>query len=604
MYRALYQTKLLLVLITLPLAVIAEPYDDGIPPAWRQQHFGVNFASNPDALAVADPDGDGANNYQEYLGGTNPISASSVPTKPLMVSTFAGSTPGGQDGFRTEATFHSVGSLKFDPQGRMWACEAYLTGFQTVGVGGHRIRIMDADGFFTTFSGSDQPGLVDGPAADARYRGPNNVTFDSQGNVFVTDRLNHRIRKISPEGIVSTFAGSTAGFQDGSSTQAKFFTLIDIEIDAEDNLYVGDFDNARIRKITPAGVVSTFAGSVRSNQDGPLATATFDSPSALEFADDGSLFVADWAVGKIRKISPDGIVSTFATGLLYIDGLAIDSEGNVYGASNGNQFLAKYAPDGRLLWTLPWTSGFLDGPVGVAKFSGMGGPLFLADGSFLVIDSNHRIRQVTVGVPPLLQMNPGHNLFTNSLSVSMTKTASDAILRYTADGSEPSAASPVYVSAFTLTSATTVKARLFVNDVPVSDVITRYFQRVYALADGIPAAWREEYFGAGYLTDPRVAADADPDGDGATNLQEFATGSHPLDPLSGFRVSLRMSPTITWRSVPGEIYRVLRKESLAATDWTVVAPAVFTLGEEHTFVDTGATNNSGFYIVEPVPRTP
>lgn len=513
--------------LAIPCSLSAGPYDDGIPVAWRQLYFGTSFESDPDALAIADPDGDGANNYQEYVGGTDP----SIRNRPIAVSTFAGSSPGGVDGFRTEATFHSPASLTFDPQGRLWITEVYLTGFQSAGVGGHRIRIMDGSGVVTTFSGSDQPGLVEGPVAAARYRGPNAVAFDSQGNVFVTDRLNHRIRKITPDGLVSTFAGSTAGYQDGPGSEARFHTPINVIVDAGDNLYVADFDNARIRKITPEGVVSTFAGSVRSNQDGPLATATFDSPAVLSYGPDGSMFVADWAVGKIRKISPAGQVSTFATGLSYIDGLSVDSRGNVYASSDGARFLAAYAPDGSQLWTLPWTSGFQDGPVETAKFGGLvGSPLPLPGGDFLVVDvNNHRLRRLEMGTPPLLTIAPGSSLFTNSLTLTLSSTVPDRVIRYTLDGTDPTTASPPYADNITIGSSVTVRARVFVNGNPVSEVLSASFQRVYAPDDGIPNNWRELHFGPDYLTDPRVAATADPDGDGASNYQEFLFGSNPVD---------------------------------------------------------------------------
>ena len=327
-------------------------------------------------------------------------SGAPVQTVPLNVSTYAGSMAGGKDGYRTDATFSSLTSVAFDPLGRLWISEGAVTGYADAAPGPHRIRMIDQDQIVHTIAGGDTPGLVDGAGSSARFAMPNSLAFDHQGNVFVADRANHRIRRIDPNGFVSTFAGSAAGFRDGTGTDAMLNTPICAVTDQADNLYVADFQNLRIRQITPAGVVTTYAGGTRGSQDGPLASATFDSPNWLASGPDGSLFVSDWSNGKIRKIK-DGQVTTFASGISYVGGVSTDSDGNVYAVASGGSFLAKYSRDGQLIWTIPLGQGFQDGAIAAARFSGTAGPpVPMPDGNCLVADSgNNRIRLITVGVP-------------------------------------------------------------------------------------------------------------------------------------------------------------------------------------------------------------
>src|SRR5690606_13331021 len=121
---------------------------------------------------------------------------------------------------------------------------------------------------------------------------------------------NHRIRKITTDGTVSTLAGGTAGFADGPGNEAKFNQPIDVAVDREGNVYVADNMNHRIRKITPDGEVTTLAGSTAGYADGSGATAQFQSPSGLEVDDSGTLYVADRNNHRIRQISADGTVTT------------------------------------------------------------------------------------------------------------------------------------------------------------------------------------------------------------------------------------------------------------------------------------------------------
>lgn len=668
------------------------PTNDGISESWRERYFGASFRSDLRAAATADPDGDGANNFLEFLEASDPLNPLSTPRRPVSVSTWAGSIQGSIDGFRTEATFFAPGVLAPDRAGRIWLTEAVLTSFNSVGTGAHRIRIIGLDGNVGTFAGSEQPGLVEGPASEARFRGPSGLVFDSAGNAFVTDRLNHRIRKIDPNGLVSTFVGSGEGYRDGTGAVAQFASPIGLAIDAQDNLYVADFFNLVVRKVSSAGEVSTYAGrfGVRGRADGDRLQATFDSPHDVAVGDDGTVWVADWSNGAIRRISSEGIVTTVAQRLNFIEGISVDGGGNVYAAVAGAHGLYQFRPDGTLAWSLSNPPGFRDGPAAEAQFARVGKPLLLPDGDLLVSDSgNYRIRRVAMAIPKLLEVTPAAgvvafpinvslhirvtdlgaatvtirytvdgevptaaapaysalqpilltqpatvqarlfvndnpvsdvlsatytgvppqltllplaSLFTNTVDVSIEAVGLGPtdVIRYTLDGSDPVPSSPVYARPIRLSAAATVKARAFRGTTPLTDVVSRTYARVYAVDDGISAEWRRRYFGDGYVTDPRVAANADPDGDGSPNLQEFAAGSDPTDPLSGFAVRGRLLPAVIWRSVPGQTYRILVKDKLdASVPWTPVTEVTATEAESR-YIDLNPENAGKYFVVEPV----
>jgi Chitobiase/beta-hexosaminidase C-terminal domain len=536
--------------------------------------------------------------------GTDPLNQGSELRRPMYVSTYAGGpTAGGQDGYRTNATFFRPASIRLDAQGRIWVTEAYVLNFDEVGVGGHRIRVVDTNGMVSTFAGSAEPGMVDGPVASARFSAPTDVIFDSHGNVLVVDNNNSRIRKIDTHGIVSTLAGSTRGFRDGAGTNAQFHLPYCLAIDTNDNLYLADFGNLSIRRITPLGEVTTVAGGSRGYRDGKASEALFDSPNDVVFRRDGTLLISDWGNSKIRALSPVGIVTTLLSGLPgYVEQVDVDAEDHVYTCCSG-PILSKFSADGRLIWSFAGGGGFQDGPLEQARFgSSISDPIELPDGSLVVVDAyNNRLRQITLGTPSLVSISPAGGFFTNAVWVSISPMTSKAIIRYTLDGTEPEAFSPAYTGAFRLFEATTVKARVFVNGYPVSETASAQFTRFYAIDDGIPASWREHYFGAGYQTNPRVMANADPDGDGANNLEEYLAETNPLDPQSVLKVlSIHSVPVVTWNSVSNVIYFILRKDNMNSTNWTTVA-AVQANASITSFTDYSATNTKAFYWISPKP---
>jgi sugar lactone lactonase YvrE len=232
-------------------------------------------------------------------------------------------------------------------------------------------------------------GAVEGTGAAARFNGPFGVATDGAGNVYVSDRDNNTIRKITPAGLVTTLAGtaSVTGSTDGAGAAASFDYPSGIATDGAGNVYVADYGNRTIRKITPAGVVTTLAGraGARGSNDGVGAAARFDGPLAVATDGAGNLYVAD-LFSTVRKITPDGMVTTFAgrrdvTGTIdgagaaarfgFLRGIATDSAGNVYVTDHDNQTIRKITPAG-VVTTLAGSAGVegnANGPGAEARFS-------------------------------------------------------------------------------------------------------------------------------------------------------------------------------------------------------------------------------------------
>jgi sugar lactone lactonase YvrE len=175
----------------------------------------------------------------------------------------------------------------------------------------NRIRRISADGTVTTLAGFSE-GFADGEGTAARLNTPSGLALDGVGNLYVADTGNHAIRKITPLGMVSTVAGTgVAGLRDGAGTQAQFNGPIGVAVDAHGNVYVADTYNDRIRKIDAQGQVSTLAGGDRpGNLDGVGAAARFDTPTALAVDAQGIVWVADTRNNAIRRVAPDGTVTT------------------------------------------------------------------------------------------------------------------------------------------------------------------------------------------------------------------------------------------------------------------------------------------------------
>jgi sugar lactone lactonase YvrE len=174
---------------------------------------------------------------------------------------------------------------------------------------------------------------------------------DTGGNLFVTDYFNNTIREITPGGVVTTLAGTagTSGSADGTGTAARFNSPWGIAVDASDNVYVADTNNNTIRKISLAGVVTTLAGTAgkQGHSDGTGTAASFVLPEGIAVDANGNVYVADTGNNAIRKITPEGVVTTLAGTAATINGpieITVDASGNLYVV--GTNTISKITPEG------------------------------------------------------------------------------------------------------------------------------------------------------------------------------------------------------------------------------------------------------------------
>ena len=246
------------------------------------------------------------------------------------------------------------------------------------------------------FAGSGERGTADGSGAQAQFHGPDSMVFDSAGNLYVAEEWENRIRKITPAGVVSTFiGGNTRGYADGTVATALFNELQGMAFDSAGNLYVADKGNNRIRKITPAGVVTTLAGSTQGYADGTGAQAKFHWAHSLAFDNADNLYVGER--GHVRKITPSGVVTTLLGNLSVRSvGVAVDSAGNVYAADRDNNRILKITPTGVVTTLAGGERGFADGTGAQARFNDPSGLAVDRAGNIYVADrQNHSIRKIT-----------------------------------------------------------------------------------------------------------------------------------------------------------------------------------------------------------------
>jgi len=238
-----------------------------------------------------------------------------------VVTTFAGSTAG-FSGFTnatgTAARFNGPGGLAIDGSGNLYVSD----------LGNNVIRKITTAGVVTTFAGSTAgtAGTTNATGTAARFNQPSGISFDASGNLYVADFNNNEIRKITSAGVVTTFAGSTtggAGFTNATGTAARFRTPTGVQVDASGNVFVTDLGNNAIREITPAGVVTTFAGSTAGTAGSTNATGTaarFSSPSGITIDGAGNLYIGDFGNNEIREITPAGVVTLLAGSATQVSG--------------------------------------------------------------------------------------------------------------------------------------------------------------------------------------------------------------------------------------------------------------------------------------------
>jgi uncharacterized protein YjiK len=326
------------------------------------------------------------------------------------VSTFAGTTDifGSADGTGAAARFNSPRGVATDGAGNVYVADE----------GNNTIRKITPAGVVSTLAGTARlTGSTDATGAAARFNAPRGVTTDGAGNVYVADMFNHTIRKITPAGVVSTLAGTAGviGSTDAAGATASFFLPRGVATDSAGNVYVADTSNHTIRKITPAGAVTTLAGTAGTagSTDATGTAARFRFPRGIATDSAGNLYVPELVNNTIRKITPAGVVSTLAgtagsvgsadgTGgaasFNFPSGVATDSASNVYVADTNNHTIRKITSAGVVstLAGIAGLTGSTDATGATARFSGPRGVATDSAGNVYVADEgNHTIRKIT-----------------------------------------------------------------------------------------------------------------------------------------------------------------------------------------------------------------
>ncbi len=363
-----------------------------------------------------------------------------------IISTVAGDGSGGFGGDGASATSALLSfpiGLALDSVGNVYISE----------YDNNRVRKVTPFGLITTVAGTGSPGFSgdDGPAISTKLFKPYGLAVDSSGNLFIADSYNQRIRKVTAAGVVSTFAGNGlnafAG-DGGPATKGQFYPF-GIALNSAGNLFIADWSNNRIRRVTPADIISTVAGSATQGffgDGGPANVARLSGPYDVAVDSGGNLYIADYGNNRIRKVTPAGVISTVAgngtagwsgdggqainASLSSPAGIAVDGQGNLYIADLGNDRIRKVTAGG-IISTIAGT--------GVTGFSGDGGPATaarLASPNGIKVDSagnvyiadlgNHRIREIVAqpAVVTLAASPSGASLTVDGVAVSAPVTLS------------------------------------------------------------------------------------------------------------------------------------------------------------------------------------
>jgi sugar lactone lactonase YvrE len=323
-----------------------------------------------------------------------------------IVTTFAGNGQGGYSGDGGAATKAAISlpeALAFDSQGNLYIADW----------GNHVVRQVNPAGVITTVAGYvTSPPIFSGdhgPATLASLIRPYGVAVDPSGNFYVSDQADRLVRRVDGTGTINTFAGSgVSNFAgDGSqATQAALDFPTDVKVDGSGNLYIADAMNHRVRKVSPAGIITTIAGNGTpgfSGDGGPATSAQLNTPTAVAVDASGNLYIVDSANFRVRRVAPGGMISTYLVGTVagrgVPAGLAVDAAGNLYVSDSYLNHVVKVTPSGSVS-TVAGT--------GTAGYLGDGGPAIQAilnapqqltldqAGDLYIVDSQNRVvRRVT-----------------------------------------------------------------------------------------------------------------------------------------------------------------------------------------------------------------
>jgi len=372
-------------------------------------------------LAACGGGADGTSTTSGASGATTPLVATGTPSTPGVpgvvpppvvagpqMTQLAGSPFrfGNSNGAGADARFgNSLGGAVADDLGNVYVAD----------YPNHVIRRITPDGTVSDYAGkSGVSGSIDGSLTDARLQGPSDIVRNAAGTMYVLERGNNRIRSIATDGQVSFLAGSNYGAVDGTGTNAKFAVPQAMAIAPDGNLYVADTDSHTIRKVTPAGVVTTIAGTanMQGSVDAMGAAARFSSPKGIDVSAAGDIFVSDEGSHTIRRIAPDGMVTTLAgmanspgsadgigaAARLYGPrGLAFDAAGKLVVASAYGRTVRRIDIATGAVETLAGSGqrGNADASGTAASFSLPTGVAALPGGDVMVTDAEGVVRRIT-----------------------------------------------------------------------------------------------------------------------------------------------------------------------------------------------------------------
>ncbi|MBD9722498.1 RICIN domain-containing protein [Streptomyces caniscabiei] len=331
------------------------------------------------------------------------------------ISTFAGTGPASSQGDNAAAVLAQLNGpygVAVDGVGNI-----YISDFS-----GHRVRRVTTDGKISTYAGTGVagPGGDNGLATAAQLSFPRGLAVDSAGALYIADSGNHRIRKVTADGKMSTVAGTGAGTYGGDgglATAAHLNLPMDVAVDSDGSLYITDFNNHRVRRVTTDRKISTFAGTASpgpGGDGGPAGSAQLRNPHGVAVDGAGNVYIADQNNHRVRMVAADKTISTVAgTGVAKHGGdngpataaqlnlpvgVVVDSAGNLYIADQGNQRVRMVAAD-KTISTVAGT--------GVAKHGGDNGPATAAqlnnpyglavdcvDALYIADYSSNRVRKV------------------------------------------------------------------------------------------------------------------------------------------------------------------------------------------------------------------
>jgi RHS repeat-associated protein len=354
-----------------------------------------------------------------YLGDGTRRSTESLGAG--VINTFAGggSVPGigvGDGGPATQAELGVPSGIAVGPDGSVYIAEWV----------GQRVRRVDASGIITTVAGTGTPGFSGdgGPATSAMLADPSGVAVAPDGTLYIADRSNHRIRRVDANGIITTVAGTGAyGFSGdgGPATLAQLDEPWGVALGPDGSLYIADKGNNRVRRVGPDGIITTVAGNGIGSFGGDGGPATQANLSAWRVAvgPDGSLYIMDYANNRVRRVGPDGLITTVAGNgtagfsgdggpataaqISWAEDIALGPDGGFYIADRNNQRVRWVGSDGIISTVAGKETNGFSGDGGLAIRAQLDEPIGLAlgpDGSLYIADSfNQRVRRVAPMLP-------------------------------------------------------------------------------------------------------------------------------------------------------------------------------------------------------------